>query len=171
VSETESYLKNIQHLRREKVYSGIVSPDPPSALGKSCNFGRPSLIGTQSQWGAGISGTATEMAFAPDGRLFVCLQDGHLRVIDKTGVLLTSPFVILSVDSNDDRGLLGVAFDLNFASTVPGSPAHNRVSRFTVNGNVAVANGEFVVVDLDSLSSAENHNGGAIHNPHQLTIE
>jgi hypothetical protein len=26
------------------------------------------------------------MAFAPDGRLFVCLQDGHLRVIDNNGV-------------------------------------------------------------------------------------
>jgi glucose/arabinose dehydrogenase len=116
-------------------------------------------------------GTATAMVFAPDGRLFVCLQDGHLRVIDKNGVLLTSPFLTLSVDSSDERGLLGVAFDPNFTSnhyvyvyyTVPGSPAHNRISRFTANGNVAVPNSEFVVVDLDSLSSAENHNGGAIH--------
>jgi glucose/arabinose dehydrogenase len=111
------------------------------------------------------------MAFAPDGRLFVCLQDGHLRVIDKNGTLLASPFVTLSVDSNGERGLLGVAFDPNFASnhyvyvyhTVPGSPAHNRISRFTANGNVAVANSEFVVVDLDNLSSATNHNGGGIH--------
>jgi glucose/arabinose dehydrogenase len=126
---------------------------------------------TESQWGSDMSGAPTAMAFAPDGRLFVCLQDGHLRVIDKNGVLLASSFVTLSVDSNGERGLLGVAFDPNFASnhyvyvyhTVPGSTAHNRISRFTANGDVAVANSEFVVVDLDNLSSATNHNGGAIH--------
>jgi glucose/arabinose dehydrogenase len=92
-------------------------------------------------------------------------------VIDKNGTLLASPFVTLSVDSNGERGLLGVAFDPNFASnhyvyvyhTVPGSPAHNRISRFTANGDVALANSEFVVVDLDNLSNATNHNGGAIH--------
>ena len=126
---------------------------------------------TESQWGSDMSGGPTAMAFAPDGRLFVCLQDGHLRVIDKDGVLLANPFVTLSVDSNGERGLLGVAFDPNFAGnhyvyvyyTVPGSPAHNRISRFTANGDVAVTNTEFVVVDLDNLSSATNHNGGAIH--------
>jgi glucose/arabinose dehydrogenase len=124
---------------------------------------------TESQWGSDMSGGPTAMAFAPDGRLFVCLQDGHLRVIDKNGVLLASSFVTLSVDSTGERGLLGVAFDPSFASnhyvyvyhTVPGSTAHNRISRFTANGDVAVANSEFVVVD--NLSSATNHNGGAIH--------
>ena len=118
-----------------------------------------------------MPGPATAMAFAPDGRLFVCLQGGQVRVINKDGVLLANPFVTLSVDSNGERGLLGVAFDPNFASnhyvylyyTVPGSPAHNRISRFTANGNVAAANSEFVLVDLDNLSNATNHNGGGIH--------
>jgi glucose/arabinose dehydrogenase len=125
---------------------------------------------TESQWGSGMSGAATAMAFAPDGRLFVCLQSGQVRVITKDGVTLANPFVTLSVDSIGERGLLGVAFDPNFASnhyvylyyTVPGSPPHNRISRFTANGNVAAANSEFVLVDLDNLS-ATNHNGGAIH--------
>jgi glucose/arabinose dehydrogenase len=126
---------------------------------------------TESQWGSAFSSGATAMAFAPDGRLFVCLQSGQLRVITKNGVLLPNPFVTLSVDSNGERGLLGVAFDPNFASnnfvylyyTVPGPPAHNRISRFTANGNVAAANSEFVLVNLDPLSNATNHNGGAIH--------
>jgi glucose/arabinose dehydrogenase len=126
---------------------------------------------TESQWGSAMPGAATAMAFAPDGRLFVCLQSGQVRVINKDGVLLANPFVRLSVDSNGERGLLGVAFDPNFASnryvylyyTVPGSPAHNRISRFTANGNVAAANSEFVLVDLDNLSGLTNHNGGAIH--------
>jgi glucose/arabinose dehydrogenase len=126
---------------------------------------------TESQWGSAMPSGATAMAFAPDGRLFVCLQSGQVRVINKDGVLLANPFVTLSVDSTGERGLLGLAFDPNFASnhyvylyyTVPGSPAHNRISRFRANGNVAAANSEFVLVNLDNLSSLTNHNGGAIH--------
>ena len=38
---------------------------------------------------SGLSGP-TAMEFAPDGRLFVCLQGGSLRVI-KNGVLLPTP--------------------------------------------------------------------------------
>src|SRR6267142_2403695 len=112
----------------------------------------------------------TAMDFAPDGRLFVCLQGGNLRVI-KNGVLLSTPFLTLTVDSSGERGLLGVAFDPNFAAnsfvyvyyTVPGSPAHNRVGRFTANGDVAVAGSQTNLLELDNLSSAGNHNGGAIH--------
>ena len=88
----------------------------------------------------------TAMAFAPDGRLFVAQQTGQLRIIEN-GQLLSTPFLSLNVDSNNERGLLGVAIDPNFASnqyvyvyyTVPGTPAHNRVSRFTANGDTAIA--------------------------------
>ena len=117
----------------------------------------------------GLSGP-TAMDIAPDGRIFVCQQTGSLRVI-KNGVLLATPFVTLNVDPNGERGLLGIAFDPNFANnaflylyyTVTSTPRHNRVSRFTANGDVAVANSEVVILELDNLSSATNHNGGAIH--------
>ena len=113
----------------------------------------------------------TAMQFAPDGRLFVCEQDGRLRVV-KAGVLQSTPFVSLAVDSSVERGLLGVAFDPDFSSnqfvyvyyTVPaggGVNAHNRVSRFTASGDVAVPGSEFVVMDLDDLTGSD-HNGGAI---------
>jgi glucose/arabinose dehydrogenase len=112
----------------------------------------------------------TAMDFSPDGRLFVCLQGGQLRVI-KNGTLLATPFITLNVDSNGERGLLGVAFDPNFAAnnfiylyyTVPGATAHNRLSRFTANGDVAAAGSESILLELNNLSSATNHNGGAIH--------
>ena len=43
------------------------------------------------------------------------------------------------------------------------SPAiHNRISRFTANGDVAVAGSETVILELDNLSGATNHNGGAL---------
>lgn len=110
------------------------------------------------------------MAFAPDGRLFVCQQGGQLRVI-KNGSLLSTPFVSLTVDSSGERGLLGIAFDPNFPInhylylyyTVPASPPHNRVSRFTAAGDTAGPGSEAVILELNNLSSATNHNGGAIH--------
>jgi len=110
------------------------------------------------------------MAIAPDGRIFVCQQGGALRVI-KNGALLPAPFVSLTVDPNGERGLLGVAFDPNFASnnfvyvyyTVPIEPRHNRVSRFIANGDVAVPGSETILLELNPLTTASNHNGGAIH--------
>ena len=125
---------------------------------------------TEEQFGGNLSSSPTAMAFAPDGRLFVCQQGGQLRVI-KTGSLLSTPFVSLTVDSSGERGLLGIAFDPNFATnhhlyvyyTVATSPIHNRVSRFTAVGDTAVPGSEAIILELDNLSSATNHNGGAIH--------
>jgi glucose/arabinose dehydrogenase len=116
----------------------------------------------------GIS-NPTAMQFAPDGRLFVCQQGGQLRVI-KNGALLSTPFLTVPVSSVGERGLLGVAFDPNFASNnyvyvyyTATSPAiHNRVSRFTANGDVAVGGSETILLELNNLS-ATNHNGGALH--------
>jgi glucose/arabinose dehydrogenase len=111
----------------------------------------------------------TAMAFAPDGRLFVCEQGGALRVI-KNGALLTTPFKTFTVNSSGERGLLGIAFDPAFAingyvyvyytATTPN--IHNRLSRLTAVGDVAQDGSEVALLDLEPLS-ATNHNGGAIH--------
>src|SRR6267142_6111857 len=93
----------------------------------------------ETQFASGFT-NPTAMAFAPDGRLFVCQQNGQLRVY-KNGALLATPFVTLTVDSNGERGLLGVAFDPNFATnqfvyvyyTATTPATHNRVSRFTAS--------------------------------------
>jgi len=77
----------------------------------------------------------------------------------------------VNTDQSGERGLLGVAFDPNFATnqfvyiyyTVPTAPIHNRISRFTANGDTAVAGSEVVILELNNLSAATNHNGGAIH--------
>ena len=112
----------------------------------------------------------TAMAFSPDGRLFVCEQRGQLRVV-KDGALLPTPFVSLSVDASGERGLLGVAFDPDFVSngfvylyyTATTPHLHNRVSRFTASGDTAVPGSETILLELDPLSGARNHNGGALH--------
>ncbi len=110
----------------------------------------------------------TIMTFSPDGRLFVAQQSGALRVI-KNGVLLTKPFITLNVNSSGERGLLGIAFDPNFASNnfiylyyTLSSAANNRISRFTASGDTAVPGSEVVVLNLDPLSTATNHNGGTM---------
>ncbi len=111
----------------------------------------------------------TTMAFAPDGRLFVAEQGGTLRVITD-GTLLPTPFVSLNVDSTGERGLLGIAFDPNFETngfvylyyTATTPTTHNRVSRFTANGDVAAAGSEVDLLDLENLTNTI-HNAGAIH--------
>jgi glucose/arabinose dehydrogenase len=121
-----------------------------------------------------INGLSNPTAFAlhPDGRIFVCEQTGALRVI-KNDVVLPTPFTTLTVDSNGERGLLGIAFDPNYAAnrfvyvyyTATSPAVHNRVSRFTAqagNEDVAAAGSETVLLDLNNLG-ATNHNGGAIH--------
>ena len=68
----------------------------------------------------------------------------------KNGTLLATPFVTVTVDSSGERGLLGVAFDPAFATnhyvyvyyTATTPAKHNRLSRFTANGDVAVAGSE-----------------------------
>ncbi|MDB6110147.1 MAG: glucose/sorbosone dehydrogenase, partial [Pedosphaera sp.] len=120
----------------------------------------------------------TAMEFAPDGRIFVCEQRGQVQII-KGGTKLPSPFLSLPVTTEDDAeaGLLGIAFDPNFASnnyvyvyyTVPGSYfppqtlPHNRISRFTAQGDSAPTNTEFILLELDPLTTAQQHNGGALH--------
>ena len=123
---------------------------------------------TETQVASGLL-NPTAMTFAPDGRLFVTQQGGALRIV-KNGALLGTPFVSLTVNSSGERGLLGVAFDPDFANnnflylyyTTSTAPIHNRVSRFTANGDVMVAGSELTILELENLS-ATNHNGGALH--------
>lgn len=118
--------------------------------------------------------SSTSMVWDPaSARLFVTQQNGDLRVV-KGGKLLRTPAISLNVDDNGERGLLGVELDPSFSTnhyiylyyTVSGSQAHNRLSRFTMTGDVINSNPttEHVLVDFDNLSpTATNHNGGAIH--------
>ncbi len=119
-------------------------------------------------------GLVTAMAFAPDGRLFVTTQGGVVRIL-KNGTLLPTPFLSIKVDPRGERGLTGIAFDPAFATngyvylhyTVPGTPAHNRVSRFVAQGDVAQSvNGvpvETRLLELDPLGTDSLiHNSGAM---------
>src|SRR5829696_5448395 len=117
----------------------------------------------------------TAMAVAPDGRLFVAQKAnnniGKLRVI-KNNQLLDKPFLKVTTDTSYFQALLGVTLDPNFSQnryvyvfyTATSPTVHNRVSRFTANGDVAVPGSEKVILDLPPLSAASEHNhyGGAL---------
>lgn len=160
-----------QHIVRARARdaAGNVSPWSTATVQFGGSRMQPAGFTRTDNW---ISGLASATAFtqAPDGRLFVALQGGDLRVV-RNGVLLPTPFVRLNVDASGERGLIGVALHPNFASNgfvyvyytrVNGASRNNRISRFTASGDVA-AGGETVLADLPNLSSATNHNGGAMH--------
>ena len=128
---------------------------------------------SESVAASGIS-NATAMAFAPDGKLFVAEQAGVLQVWEDN-VQVSADFLANEPISTTDffeRGLLGIAFDPNYAVnryvylyyTTTEADNHNRVSRFTsdANGLLALAGSEHIIMELDP-HSAGNHNGGAIH--------
>ena len=109
----------------------------------------------------------TTMEFAPDGRLFVVSQTGSVNVV-KGGVILPEPFVTLDVDRQGERGAVGLAFDPNFAEngwvyinhTARTPSIHQRISRFTADGDVAVPGSEQIIWDFDPLVN-DNHLSGA----------
>jgi glucose/arabinose dehydrogenase len=111
----------------------------------------------------------TAMAFAPDGRLFVLMQDGACLII-KNGQLLPQPFVRITVNNLGERGLLGIAFDPEFSSngwiylyhTVPGTILRNRITRWTALGDTALPASEVIIKEFEPLT-AVFHNGGEIH--------
>jgi glucose/arabinose dehydrogenase len=122
---------------------------------------------TSAQFGSNLPDLGTALAFAPDGRLFVALKGGAIRVI-ANGTLLPASFANFPVDGGGERGLIGIAFHPQFAtngyvyvhySTTTGAA---RISRLTANGNVMVAGSELPLVTFP-VESSPFHNGGAIH--------
>ncbi|WP_375426092.1 fibronectin type III domain-containing protein [uncultured Friedmanniella sp.] len=130
----------------------------------------------------------TALAATPDGRLLVASQGGQIRVV-KNGVLLATPALDLAGKNctNSERGVLGVAADPDPTSrtvyvfyTARGSDAtcpvagsgpnpagapRNRVSRFTMTGDVIDPASEVRLLD-GIYSTAGYHNAGDLHVGH-----
>ena len=121
------------------------------------------------------SGLQQPTAFAfKNKKIFVTEKaSGKVQVVLPDGSLRPTPYVTLSVSSQSERGLLGIALDPNFAvnqfvyvyyTTGPGALRYsgspmNRVSRFTTVGGVGTS--ETIILD-NIPSDAGNHNGGDI---------
>src|SRR5437870_4781558 len=111
------------------------------------------------------------LTWAADGRMFIWQEKGVVRIF-KNGTLLPTPFIDVSshVNTVNDRGLLGLALDPNFATngyvylfytyepngnpndTAPKTSRLTRVTANPTNPDVALANSEIVL--LGSIGAA-----------------
>ena len=101
----------------------------------------------------------TDFAFAPDGRIFIAQKSGAVRVF-KVGQLLPDPFIVLTVNTHHEHGLLGLALDPDFdtngyiylyyvVENSPDSfsgPKTAQLLRVTANGDVALPGSELVLL-------------------------
>lgn len=115
----------------------------------------------------------TDMAFAPDGRLFVTLKSGVLRYRRTTGAVATLLDLSRKVDDSGERGLLGIAVDPRFATNhhlylvythrATGTlPAHNRLVRVTERNGRLAPGSERLLFRFNAVR-AGNHVGGSVH--------
>ena len=126
------------------------------------------LVGTLAQpagpWLGGLD-FPTNMAFAPDGRLFFTEKEtGLVRVVSPDGTLRAAPFASFDVLTAGETGLLGIALHPRFDEGEPwmylyvsGADEMNRVVRVRADGQTA---GEPEVL-LETVPAANAyHNGG-----------
>lgn len=107
---------------------------------------------------------------AGDSRQFVVQRTGQIRVI-QNGALLPTPFLDISskVDLNGERGLLGLAFAPDFATTgnfyvdyINNTNFSTTVERYTATPSSNTANTTGTLVFSAAQPSTTNHKGGWI---------
>jgi len=105
------------------------------------------------------------------GRLFIIEKPGLIRIL-QAGQLLPTPFLDIQErikSSGSEQGLLGLAFAPDYAKSgyffvdytdLKGDTVIARFQVSTNDPNVAAANSEFIVLQVDQ--PAANHNGGML---------
>ncbi len=111
-----------------------------------------------------------DIANAGDSRLFIVEQDGYIRILNTDG----TSSLFLDIDSKvkssgSEQGLLGLAFDPNYAvngyfyvnytnNTGTGNTVIARYTRNAVNPNIADVASEVILLSI--VQPFTNHNGG-----------
>ncbi len=111
-----------------------------------------------------------DIAHAGDERIFCVLQSGTIRIV-QNDVVSPTPFLNITsqVVSGGERGLLGLAFDPNYADngyfyvhyTAPGGSGITTIARYSVSDsdpNVADPTSQQIIYTYQQ--PANNHNGG-----------
>ncbi len=110
----------------------------------------------------------TNMAFAPDGRLFYTEKEtGNIRIV-QDGNLLPQPFATLPVQGGGESGLLGLALDPDFARTpfvyvyyTSSADGRNHIARLEASSSAPNRGGSPENL-LTLLAATGIHNGGDI---------
>jgi glucose/arabinose dehydrogenase len=118
----------------------------------------------------GLAGIV-DVAHAGDDRIFAVLQPGTIRIVQPDGTVLPTPFLNITArvqDSGNEQGLLGLAFDPNYAQngrfyvnyTAGSGAGTTRISRFTVTADPNVADPDSEEILYSWPQPFSNHNGG-----------
>jgi aldose sugar dehydrogenase len=110
---------------------------------------------------SGIS-SPTSMLFLDNNNILVLEKDGNVRVINN-GMLQPQPLVSLNVESQNERGLLGierVGENIFLYATVNDDGVKNRIYKYTLGAGPQLTNEE-VFKDLPG-TPATNHQGGKL---------
>lgn len=107
--------------------------------------------------------SSVDFAFLPDNRILVAEKGGSIKVI-KNGSVLPTPMITLPVNSEGERGLLGIAVDPGFSTNntiyvyyVNNSPLEIHVSKLIVSGDSAGA--ETVLLKSEQPLAMVHHSG------------
>ena len=133
--------------------------------------GAAQALGGQVVLSSGLSQPLQVTATSSDGRLFVVEKGGLIKVLSG-GALQATPFLDLSaqVATEGERGLLGLAFDPNFASNgrfyvnyVDKATLNTVVARYQVSADGTVANVSSAQTIISiAQPNFSNHKGGWI---------
>jgi len=127
-------------------------------------YAQPSVKDPNLKVEAFVSGIAspTSMLFVDENNILVLEKDGNVRLISN-GMLQSQPLVSLSVDTKNERGLLGiekVGENVFLYATVKDSQLINRIYKYTLVPGPELTN-EQVFMDLPG-TPATNHQGGKL---------
>lgn len=110
-----------------------------------------------------------EITHAGDSRLFVVEQGGLIKILNSNGTVNSTPFLNVSslISTGGERGLLGLAFPPNYATTgyffinYTNSAGNTVIARYSVSANPNVANTTGTIL-MTISQSYSNHNGGTL---------
>jgi aldose sugar dehydrogenase len=126
-------------------------------------YAQPSVSDTGLNIEAAIDGLSspTSMVFL-DNNILVLEKEGSVRLVSD-GVLREEPVLQLPVNSENERGVLGVAFDKDsnsvFLYYTEADPLRNRIYKYQWNGQSLV--NPTLLLDLPG-EPGPNHDGGKI---------
>ena len=126
-------------------------------------YAQPSLRDPNLKVESFVSGISfpTSMLFLNANNILVLEKDGNVRLVSN-GVLQAQPLVSLTVDTKNERGLLGaekVDESVFLYATVKDGEVINRIYKYTLAG--AELRNEEVFMDLPG-TPATNHQGGKL---------
>ncbi|WP_298514826.1 PQQ-dependent sugar dehydrogenase [uncultured Kordia sp.] len=112
-----------------------------------------------------------DIKHANDSRLFIVEQDGVIKILDDQGNTNATPFLDIDArvrSTGNEQGLLGLAFDPNYATNnrfyvnYINNSGDTVIARFTTSANPDIADDTSEEILLTVSQPYTNHNGGSL---------